>query len=254
MIVCLDSGNSRIKWGIHDGRAWLAQGAASHADCAQLAALPAAWPLPEQVLLANVAGDAAAQRIRELLPAWSPRLREVRSEFKCAGVTNLYQSPGRLGVDRWCALIGARRLSRSACLVVMAGTATTIDTLDADGNFLGGLILPGSHLMRLALARDTAGLPLADGHYAVHPRGTDDAIVSGALEAQAGAIERAFGRLPGGDAVCLLSGGNAGELADRLAIPHVLVENLPLAGLLQIALDDGATPQGAGDSRISRPA
>ena len=237
MIVCLDSGNSRIKWGVHDGQTWLAQGAVSHADGAELAALPAAWPMPDTVLLANVAGGAAAERIRQQLPAWSPRLREVTSEFKRGGVTNLYQNPERLGVDRWCALIGARSLSRAACVVVMAGTATTIDSLDADGNFLGGLILPGSLLMRRALARETAGLPFADGHYAAYPRCTDDAIVTGSIEAQAGAVERAYRRLGGDEAACLLSGGNAEELSDYLVIPHALAQNLPLEGLKQIALD-----------------
>jgi type III pantothenate kinase len=32
-------------------------------------------------------------------------------------------------------------------LVVMVGTAVTVDALDADGRFLGGLILPGFGLM-----------------------------------------------------------------------------------------------------------
>ena len=76
----------------------------------------------------------------------------------------------------------------------MAGTATTIDSLDAAGTFLGGMILPGLDLMRRALARDTAGLAYADGQYAAQPRCTDDAIVTGCIEAQAGAIERAWTR------------------------------------------------------------
>lgn len=237
MIVCLDSGNSRIKWGVHDGQQWLAQGAIAHADSAELAALALAWPMPEQVLLANVAGPDVAAGIRLHLAEWSPRLREVRSGVKAGGVTNLYNNPEQLGVDRWCALIGARSLVDSACVVVMAGTATTIDTLDADGNFLGGLILPGSHLMLRSLARDTAGLPFANGHYAALPRCTDDAIVSGAIEAQVGAVERAFHRLGDGAASCLISGGNASWLADHLVISHVLAQNLPLEGLRKLASD-----------------
>jgi len=31
MIVCVDSGNTRVKWAAHDGNAWLAQGAAARA-------------------------------------------------------------------------------------------------------------------------------------------------------------------------------------------------------------------------------
>lgn len=234
MILCLDSGNTRLKWGLHDGSRWLEQGAAGHDDAAALPALTQRWPRPAQVLLANVAGPAAVARIVAGLGAWAPALREVRSEAQRAGVTNLYRHPERLGVDRWCALIGARARTSDACLVVMAGTATTIDTLDADGRFLGGLILPGSDLMRRALARDTAGLQLAEGEWAATPQCTEDAIVSGAIEAQAGAIERAFARLPAPAKQCLISGGNADVLLARLAIPCVRAQNLPLEGLLRI--------------------
>ena len=180
MIVCLDSGNSRIKWGVHDGAQWLAQGAVAHADVEQLARLLLDWPNPDKVVLANVAGTVAGGRIREQLGRWSPVFWEVTSEFSRCGVTNRYRNPEQLGVDRWCA----------------------IDTMNAEGEFLGGFILPGPELMRRSLARETAALPFANGGYAAYPQCTDDAIVSGVLEAQAGAIERAFVRLADGGACC----------------------------------------------------
>lgn len=234
MIVCIDSGNSRIKWGVHDGSAWCEQGAVAHTEIAQLGTLCQRWPQPVQLLVANVAGPEIGLAVQQALQPWVGVWREVKAEVRGGGVTNLYQNPAQLGVDRWCALIGARSLGQSARLVVMAGTATTIDSLDADGNFLGGLILPGSELMRRALAKDTAALPFAEGNYRVHPRCTDDAIVSGCIEAQAGAVERAFARLEG-PAGCLVSGGNAEVLGRYLVIPHVLVHNLPLEGLKQLA-------------------
>jgi type III pantothenate kinase len=235
MIFCIDSGNSRIKWGAHaDGR-WLAQGALGHDEAGALATLTGRWPVPDRVMLANVAGPDAAGNIRASLAAWSAHLCEVRSEARRCGVTNGYDDPARLGVDRWCALIGARRLSPLPTLVVMAGTATTIDALDGDGVFLGGFILPGLDLMRRVLASDTAGLPLAAGHHAAWPRCTDDAIVSGALEAQVGAIERAFARLEGAGKRCLLSGGNADAISRHLALPHWVAQNLPMEGLLALA-------------------
>jgi type III pantothenate kinase len=116
----------------------------------------------------------------------------------------------------------------------MAGTATTVDTIDGDGRFLGGLILPGLDLMRRSLAQDTAALPLAAGKYSVHPRCTDDAITSGCIEAQVGAIVRAVARL-GNGATCLLSGGAAGVIGEHLGVPHRQVANLVLEGLLQLA-------------------
>nr|Q479J6.1 RecName: Full=Type III pantothenate kinase; AltName: Full=PanK-III; AltName: Full=Pantothenic acid kinase [Dechloromonas aromatica RCB] len=236
MIVCLDSGNTRIKWGVHDGVKWLAQGAVAHAEVGALSRLVAEWPLPEKVMLANVAGVEAGSRIREQLAAWAPVFHEVRPELRRCGVTNLYKSPERLGVDRWCALLGARSLVDSATVVVMAGTATTIDTLDADGNFLGGVIMPGIGLMLRSLAHGTAALPFADGEYATYPRCTDDAIVTGVIDAQAGAIERIFSRLDDPAASCLLSGGYAEQIAVHLVVRHRLADNLPLEGLRHLAL------------------
>lgn len=235
MIVCLDSGNTRIKWGVHDGAKWLAQGAVTHADVAQLSRLVAEWPRPASVVLANVAGPEAGERIRQQLAAWLPVFREVHAEARRCGVSNHYKYPERLGVDRWCALLGARGLVESAAVVVMAGTATTIDTLDADGNFLGGVIMPGVGLMLRSLAHGTAALPFADGEYVAYPRCTDDAIVTGVIEAQTGAIERIFSRLADPAACCLLSGGYAGQLAAHLVIEHRLTHNLPLEGLRHLA-------------------
>jgi len=176
-----------------------------------------------------------ASRIRQHLAPWQPVLCEVRSTAHAAGVSNLYRAPERLGVDRWCALIGAWALFHSPAVVVMAGTATTIDTLDVEGRFLGGRILPGIGLMLRSLAKGTAGLPFADGEYAASPRCTEDAIVTGILDAQAGAIERAFAGLGDRSGICLLSGGYAEKISDCLAIPHRRIDNLPLEGLCRIA-------------------
>ncbi len=167
MILCVDSGNSRIKWGLHADGAWRETGAIDHADVAQLAALPQRLPMPANLMMSNVAGEAARLAIRQALVPWLAVLHEIESTASAGGVTNLYENPVRLGVDRWCALIGARAITTAPCVVVMAGTATTVDTLDGDGRFLGGLILPGLELMRRSLARDTAALPLAAGKYSV---------------------------------------------------------------------------------------
>ena len=124
MIICLDSGNTRIKWGVHDGVQWLVQGALAQADVNQLGGvLATASPKPERIVLANVAGPDAGDRIREQLSAWLSVLSEVRSSSRCCGVTNLYSKPESLGVDRWCAISKTSRPkwwrrpmgSRSAC-------------------------------------------------------------------------------------------------------------------------------------------
>jgi len=237
MILCIDSGNTRVKWAVHDGARWLEHGAVTHGNLAALSHWQRGcrWQ-PTRVVLANVAGDRAAAAIGAALGDWSRCLTVARSTARACGVVNGYAQPERLGVDRWCALVGARAMHAGSCLVVGAGTATTIDTLGADGCFRGGLILPGLDLMRSALAGNTAGLPLAAGHWEPWPRTTDNAIVSGCLEAQAGAVERAYARIADeSGALCLLFGGAAERLDARLDIPRRRIDPLVLEGLLRLA-------------------
>lgn len=233
MILCLDAGNTRLKWGVREGATWRAQGACAHADCVGLAAvLPAGI---EHILACNVAGHEVATRVASLAATFGVPLEWFRSTAACCGVTNGYDHPAQLGADRWAALVGARGLHAGDALVVMAGTATTIDVLAADGAFRGGLILPGLELMVKALARNTAGLPEARGAYREIPTNTDDAIASGALQATLGAIERMACRPGSADFLCLLSGGAAEALAPHLDLPLRRVDNLVLEGLARVA-------------------
>jgi type III pantothenate kinase len=233
MMLCLDAGNTRLKYGLHDGTAWRVQGAVGYAEFDQLALrLPAA---PGRIIACNVAGPAVAAQIEHFSAQLARPLTWFASGAEYGGVTNGYTQPTQLGADRWAALIGARALQPGAVLVVLAGTATTIDLLDEHGVFRGGLILPGLALMRQALARNTAALPGAGGHFSMLPINTADAIVSGALEATLGAIERMARRLVSADFCCLLSGGAAGELLPCFNLPVRTIDHLVLEGLLRAA-------------------
>jgi type III pantothenate kinase len=218
-ILCLDAGNSRLKCGLFDAFDDL------------MAELPEP---PTRIVACNVAGEAVRLRIEALATRLGRPLEWLTSSAAACGVSNAYDTPGQLGADRWAALIGARSLHAGAAIVVMAGTATTIDALDGDGRFRGGLILPGLTMMRSALARNTAGLPDACGYYRQLATNTDDAIVSGALHATLGAIERVRSTLEAG-ATCLLSGGAAVELAPFVATPCRSIDNLVLEGLARFS-------------------
>lgn len=236
MLLCLDAGNTRLKWGLRDSQAWRGQGALDYEHLATLAALLPARP--SRILACNVAGAEVAARIETLAASLAAPLAWFRSSATCCGVANGYENPAQLGADRWAALIGARALHNGAALVVLAGTATTIDVLDAQGVFHGGLILPGLGLMHSALARNTAGLPEARGVYRDIPTNTDDAITGGALHATLGAIERMAAPLRrpvGADFSVILSGGAAAELAPHLDLPLRLIDNLVLEGLAAAA-------------------
>src|SRR6266705_3332891 len=235
MILAVDCGNSRLKWGLHENGGWRKTGAV---PVSELARLEKSWRLvpADKVVVANVAGRTVRKRLETLfarlsiVPAW------VKAKRRECGVTNGYGRPDQLGPDRWAALIGAWSILRGPCLVVTAGTATTVDVLRGDGRFVGGVILPGLDLMKRLLARGTAELPLARGRFSVEPRNTADAIETGCLLAQAGAIERVFATMEHG-AACVLAGGAARLIARHLSIPVRLVDNLVLEGLVRIAQD-----------------
>ena len=168
MILVIDVGNTRLKW------AWLTstglsdQQAVVHRD-----AKPGIWTTalfesgqrPSRVLVSNVAGPAMAKTLTRL----TKKMFRVNVEFVTAtpefhGLTNGYLDPTLLGADRWLALIGAWTKARSALCVVDAGTAVKVDSVDANGQHLGGLIVPGIHMMREALMSKTSDIAKAVEH------------------------------------------------------------------------------------------
>jgi type III pantothenate kinase len=233
-ILAIDCGNTRLKWGLHDGRAWRTTSAVLLGAIMHLELEWGHLQAPGRVLVSCVAGDAVRSEIAGLLARWSVEPVWIRAQRSACGVTNAYEHPETLGSDRWAALIGARSLERGPCLAVSAGTATTVDMLDREGVFTGGVILPGVGLMKRSLAQGTAQLPLARGRFVDEPRNTEDALETGCLLAQAGAIERMYARL-GPDASCLISGGDAARVAASLRITTKVVDNLVLEGLLRLA-------------------
>jgi len=234
MILVIDAGNTRVKWSLHHGGKWRNAGAVPTAKPARLATDWKKIAVPEKILVANVAGTPLRRRLESILSRWPVEPVWVESKRRECGVFNGYRNPAQLGADRWAALIGARALVAGPCLVVNAGTATTVDILRGDGRFAGGAILPGLDLMKRTLARNTAGLPLAEGRFSETPRDTTSAIETGCLLAQAGAIERMFAVL-GPGAVCAISGGSAEPIAKRLRVPARVVDNLVFEGLVRIA-------------------
>jgi len=238
MKLAIDAGNSRVKWGWHDGSAWTSVASVSLIEFAassdHINPFSVTHENPSRIVISNVAGEGAQQLLINWTSIFDAPPEWVRGEAERCGVRSRYERPEQLGPDRWAALIAARALQPGPCLVVNAGTATTVDALSPDGEFLGGLILPGIELMRFVLHEHTGRLPMQEGHFRELPRNTLDAIESGCRQAQAGAVERMF-RTTGGAGVCLVSGGGGQALIERLGVPSRYVENLVLEGLACIA-------------------
>lgn len=246
--LAIDIGNTRLKWALyeapHPEADLLAQGAAHLETIDSLA--ESDWkglPAPDTVLGCVVAGEAIRRRVEEQLELWDVPPRWVVSSAREGGVVNGYDHPGRLGTDRWVALIGARahvlRRGRARpALVVMIGTAVTADALDARGHFLGGLILPGHGIMLRALESGTAGLRVPTGEVRPFPTNTSDALTSGGTYAITGAIERMHRHLSEHDGeppLVLMTGGAGWKVAPYLDLEHELVDSLIFEGLLHLA-------------------
>jgi type III pantothenate kinase len=200
---------------------------------------------PARVYGCVVAGDAVRRRVNEQLELWDLEPLWLSSPAQGAGVTNCYDHPARLGADRWMALVGARQrvLAQGQprpALVVMVGTAVTVDAMDTNGNFLGGFILPGFGLMLKALEMGTAGLKVPTGEVREFPANTSDALMSGGAFGIAGAIERMSSHL---QARCgltprmYMTGGAAVKLAPITALPFEVVDTLIFEGLLAEAAE-----------------
>lgn len=232
-MLLLDVGNSRCKWTLVRDGAWVHQGVVGNTEWIALQHAFASLPPPSRILISNVAGEAMAQRLRAVCAAWECPLEFIIAADTQCGVRNSYQQPTRLGSDRWAALVAAWDRVHAASLVVNCGTATTVDALSAQGEFLGGLILPGISLMQRSLATNTAQLSEEQGTLQDFPRNTADAIHSGMLRSTAGAIRHQFDLLQarGENALCLLGGGAAGVIHPHLGLPLERVDNLVLKGL-----------------------
>jgi len=237
--LLIDAGNSRVKWGWHDGRDWASIATVSLIEFAassdHINPFSVTHENPSRIVISNVAGEGAHQLLVNWTSIFDAEPLWVKGEAERCGVRSRYERPEQLGPDRWAALIAARALQPGPCLVVNAGTATTVDALSADGEFLGGLILPGIELMRFVLHEHTGRLPIQEGAFRDLPRNTLDAIETGCRHAQAGAVERMF-RATGGNGLCLVSGGGGESLMELLGVPSRYVENLVLEGLARIAL------------------
>jgi type III pantothenate kinase len=246
--LALDVGNTRLKWAHYEtpkpGARLLAHGAVFLENIEKLAEEDwQALPQPRHILGCIVAGDAVKRRVIEQLEHWDTAPSWVISSEREAGVTNGYEHPARLGSDRWVAMIGAhhRLLSRGLrkpCVVVMVGTAVTVEAVDAEGRFLGGIILPGHGIMLRALESGTAGLHVPTGDVRDFPTNTSDALTSGGTFAIAGAVQRMVENVTrhcDQTPVCVMTGGAGWKMAPSMSVEFELVDSLIFDGLLEIA-------------------
>jgi type III pantothenate kinase len=190
-----------------------------------------------QVHAASVARPAVAEAITQAAPC---PVQWVRSAASFADVRNHYRNPAEQGADRWLAVLAARQLCRDDVVVACAGTALTVEALTAEGDYLGGLILPGQALMLRSLAQGTAQLdrwPAAYKPSARHRRCTGQRCAGSPVRGHRAHVPAAGWPDRPRRPQLLLTGGDAASIAAQLAVPATIVDNLVLMGLLRVACE-----------------
>lgn len=229
---------------------WLAHGSVDHT---QLAELVLQWrDLPaDEVLISNVAGDSLQQALQQAVETVFPGivLTRFRADTQIAGLKNHYRNPQQLGSDRFASAIAAHHFFPDTALVVATcGTATTVDAIIPGKGFVGGMILPGLQTMAVSLAQNTAQLPQIASEMSLDSLfadNTQQAIMSGCIHAQLGAIQCAIEALEQQSSLpveLVLSGGAVPYMlpqwqhVKRTRQAHV-IDNLVLTGLAVVAQD-----------------
>ncbi|MFS0755618.1 type III pantothenate kinase [Noviherbaspirillum sp. 1P10PC] len=263
MLLLIDAGNTRVKWALatvatyagtgfarEELGQWICSGVVEHDALGQLVEV---WRGRQvaRVVLSNVAGEGMRDKLDQLLlRAFGARpiaIEWFRPAPLLAGVRNGYRNPLQLGADRFASAIGAHALyPGEAIIVATCGTATTVDAITPDGVFLGGMILPGLGLMASSLAKNTAQLPQVGAKVEIvtpFADNTTDAIISGCVAAQTGAIGQALAAHAAQyrEVRCILSGGAGSMLAPHLDHPSVQIDNLVLIGLQTMVMKQNSS-------------
>lgn len=244
--LLVDIGNSRVKWAVAEDGGWRVGTPFPSAPATLADQLDRHWLAltpPGALYVANVAGAGIAGTLGAWVARhWRVPVHFARAEAQAQGVTNGYQRPEQLGVDRWVGLLALRREYPLPAALVDCGTALTFDLLDGDGRHLGGLIAPGPATMRRVLLRETHGVREVERQTpGFLGRDTAAGVAGGVIRACAGLVEKSLveaAGLVGGVPILVLAGGDAAELGRCLAIPYRLAPDLVLRGLSILAESD----------------
>ena len=239
MNLLIDAGNSRVKWAL-DGPGTWKTGVSSRTEFAQ--ALEDSVEDVSKIKSITISSTRNQTYNRQLSVLLSELfdvepfyIESKRREF---GVINRYSPAGSLGVDRWAGLIAVRSLGTSPAIVIDCGTAVTVDALNADGLFEGGVIFPGISLAIHSLDQADNLTVAGNVNPNVFAQSTEQAMYSGVLYSIASGIDGIVMQMRkslGYSVNVYLCGGDAGTLNDLLEHNVIREPELVLKGLKIIA-------------------
>lgn len=248
-MMLLDVGNSAVKWAVEENGRYTCRGFFLRRNRGFAELADAAWgqlPVPDRIAVANVAGPGLQREINDWAAArWQLSPCYIRVDEAVAGVVNAYADPGRLGVDRWAALVAGRQATRGPLCIIDCGTAITIDALAASGRHLGGLIAPGLEMMRQSLSAETSDIGPLPGVQGAGigwlAQDTTQAVNNGISYMAVAMIDRVLADMVtelGEQTEMLITGGDAGRILPLLGWQPRHDPDLVLKGIAILAREE----------------
>jgi type III pantothenate kinase len=243
MLLAIDIGNSAIKFGLFEGetlssRFSIQTNRNATADEIKRAVGDHLPSSVDAIMVCSVVPDVE--------PAMRECLREstaidpafVRNSFDL-GLKINYAPLESLGTDRLVNAFAAVEKYGAPCIVCSLGTATTIDIVSADREFLGGIIAPGIDAMGEALHLKAPRLPRValDKPESLLGSSTEESIRSGIYNGYVAMVGGLITRMrtESGIVRVIGTGGNAERLSAEFAGMMTVDPDLILNGLMILA-------------------
>lgn len=162
----------------------------------------------------------------------------IHSQLKL-GLKVKYNEPASVGADRFCNAVAGIEKYGKPLIVIDFGTATTFDCVDANGDYVGGLISPGIDTSIKALHIKAAKLPIVELSFPKNliGRTTEESIQSGVLNGSILMIEGLIKELKkelGNNTKVVVTGGLSKKIAKRTDVIDFIDPYLSLDGIVSI--------------------
>lgn len=246
MILLIDIGNSRIKWATLEG-GWILSTSRCKYSVPEIAVdcFDEITASPDAIYMISVGSDVVEVNVAEICrQRWNITPIRLITDSNCAGVSNGYENPQTLGVDRWAGIVAAYQIIGGAVVVIDCGTACSADVVDRHGQHLGGAIIPGLQLMQQSLRLGTARIDFTSDERTISGLGTSTTGcikrgVTAALTGFISEIERVAFTQVGEGATVVITGGDAPELLPLLQGQIHYEKELVFHGMAAIVREKG---------------
>lgn len=231
----IDVGNSSIKVGFKKESKWTVH---TFENAKKAAFDINNYPYPlKRIILASVRQDITDTLEREIE---SHLIHELKiSQVKKDDLE--YDTPDTLGIDRYLVCLGAKKATKEPVIVIDSGSACTIDFMDENGVYKGGIIMPGLHSLVNIFKRTAPELPAIEVAFPKNfpGRSTEESLQLGQVIFFADGINMMLDRFSSiyGEYDLFLTGGDAQTVSQLIGNLGIVDQSLIFDGMVSMLLE-----------------